>query len=366
MYIYLLFFFLSFLCIGISKKIEKNKKISLFFELLGIFLLSLLAAVRDISIGTDVALYVKPIFDLCVQYGNFDVASLIYGVESGYLLLNYVVSFFTNDFSTFLFIIQVIVLGFSYFGIKKLYPKNYAMIYILFILLYYNMSLNVVRQSIALALSLYSLYFLFNEKYKRFFFILILASFFHKSVFIVVIVYFVYLLLIKMKMNKYFLSIAILAFGFILFLFFPQIIKFMVSIHLISPNYLYYLTNYISSTLSFNVIEVLFDLFIIVIYILFAKVYYKNDKKSSLYFIMVVIDLAFMIICSKYASVYRMGLYFRVPAWIYFFSNLNYIFAKKKSSNFFANFLGILILLIYWFFVYVVGKSGGTVPFIFS
>ena len=365
MYIYILFFLLSFFFIYIAKKYEKMKAISTFFEIISIALLSFLAAIRDESIGTDVNTYVKPIFETFVQYGKnaFEVGSY-FNVELGYNLFNYIISIFTDKFYILLFFIQFFILTFSFWGIKKMYPKNYVLAYSIFILIAYNRSLNIVRQLMAIALCVYALSYLFKENYKKFFFIVIIASIFHSSSLIFLVIYIIYKLVLKKNMNQYLLSMGIFGFGFILFMFFEPLINIFVNLHLFSSKYIYYLTNYVSNSLNFNLIEIAIDVFFIFIYLIFSKVYNSKDKRSKLYFVLLVVDLTCLIISSRYSSAYRISMYFNIPTLVYFLSNFKLILNEKNDKNFITSLIGIFIAFIYWYVLYVMGNAGNTVPFI--
>lgn len=368
MYIYILFFLISFFLIYISKKYERMKPVSIFLEIFSITLLSFLAAIRDVSIGTDVNTYVKPIFDLFTKYGNatFEVLSYynIYNVEFGYKVFNYIISIFTNNFCVLQFFIQFFILMFSFLGIKKMYPKNYVLAYIIFILIAYNRSLNIVRQLMAIALCIYALSYLFKEKYMKFFFIVIIASFFHSSALIFLAVYIIYQLLLKKNMNQWFLTIGIFSFGVILFIFFEPLINIFINLHLLSSKYTYYLTNYVSNSLDFSLMEIAIDVFLIFLYLIFSKVYISKDKKSKLYFVLLVIDLVCLIISSRYNSAYRIAMYFNIPTLVYFLSNFKLILKEKNNKNFIANLVGVVIAFTFWYWLYVVGNSGNTVPFV--
>ena len=364
MYIYIIFFILSFLCIAIGRKVRNKKMLSGIFEIIGIFLLAFLAAIRDTSIGTDVMVYVKPAFDILLESGDINFVSTIFNIEKGYVLFNYITLIFTSDFSIYLFLVQFFIIGFAYFGIKKLYPKNYLLVYILFILIFYNRSLNLVRQSMAISLTIYSLKYLFAGKNKKFFFIVFIAYFFHKTSPIFILIYFVYKLLIREKTNECLLAFSILLMSLILLFAFPQVVSLLVNFGLLSSKYLYYLTNYVLDTLDFNYVEVILDLFLVLLYFLFSKTYNKKDEKSKFYFILLVIDLMCLIISGRYIAAYRMGMYFKIPAILYFLSNLKMIITEKNGRNAFANCLGIFIAFIFWYCMYVIGNDGNTIPFV--
>lgn len=365
MYIYIIFFIVSFLCIYMGKKYENIKWLSICLEILSIVVLSILAGIRDTTIGTDVNVYVKPVFDFYTKHGILAFTEHLYiNAEIGYKIFNYLVAIITNNFSILLFLIQFFILMFSFLGIKKLYPKNYILAYSIFILTFYNRTLNIVRQSMALALCIYALHYLFKEDYKRFFITVAIASLFHKSSLIFIVIFIIYILIIKKKVNPYMIATGIFGFGIIMFIFFPQFINMFINLHLLPAKYEYYLNHYVLTKIDFNCLEIGIDLLLICIYLVFRKIYNYKDKKSKFYFILLVISLVCLIIAGRYTSAHRISMYFNIPAMIYFLSNFNFIWNKKKNKRIDPNLIAIGIAIIFWYWIYVYGNSGHTIPFI--
>lgn len=365
MYIYILFFIVSLLCIYMGKKYEKMKWLSISLEILSIVLLSFLAAIRDNSIGTDINVYVKPIFDFFVEYGNSSFKVELYNdIEIGYRLFNYIISIFTNNLPVLLFFIQLFILTFSFLGIKKMYPKNYPLVYSIFILIFYNRSLNLVRQSMALVLCIYALPYLFEKKYKKFFIIVIAASLFHKSALIFLTLWIIYMIIKNKNINQYLIATGIFSFGIILFIFFPQLINIFINLHLLPSKYEFYLSHYVLNEIDFNCLEIGINIFLMCIYVVFAKIYNNKEEKSKFYFVLLTINLMCLIIASRYVSAYRMSIYFSVPVLLYFLSNLNLVWKKEEEKKFNLNLIGIGIAIVFWFWIYAYGNSGQTVPFI--
>ena len=364
MIIYLIYFFISFVLLAVSKKFEKNKKLSIFFQVLSIIVLCILASVRDVTIGTDVKTYVHPVFRIC---SNYDCSMLdIYGyhMESGYYFLNYFISIFTQKLYILLFIIQFFVLCFSFFGIKRMYKKNYLYVYFLFIVLFYNMTLNIVRQFMALALCLYALGALIENKDKKFFLFVFLAFLFHSSAILFLGIYLLYKIIKKNPKNLFKLiifSVICFSLGTILYFLFPNILE---NINFLAK-YKFYLTNYVNATLEFNTMATILDLTFILLYIMFYKIYDRKSELSRFYFALLLIDFVCLLIATKYTIVYRLGLYFRIPAILFFLANCDFIFSNKnrKNNNLIYRLISVIFVLLYWYYVYVIGNSGQTVPF---
>lgn len=368
MLIYLVCFFLSFVVLLISQKFSKNKKLSFIIQVMSLVVLSILAGVRDISIGTDVETYVNPVFRICCKYRCSLLGMYGYNIEKGYIVLNYLVSLFTNKLYILMFVIQFFILFFSLLAIRKLYKENYPFVYLLFILLFYNMSLNIIRQFMAIGLCLYALSFLFENKNKSFFFLIFIASLFHSSSVLFIIVFILYKLLQKNPKNLrliIMLPIILLVIYFSINLFFPNILNYIISHISILSKYKFYLTHYVHNSLKFYTIAIIIDVVFIMLYILFNKVYDRKSNLSRFYFTLLLIDIICLFVATKYDITYRFGLYFRIPALLFFIYNIGFIFINKerKNYNFFIKLISTIIVLLYWFGVYVFGNSGETIPY---
>lgn len=352
MLIYIITFLVSYFLIYKSKK-TTNKTCQYFLEIIAILVLSLLAGLRHITIGTDVKVYVLPVFDSIKIDGFFGVFTNWPEIEIGYKLLNYFVRLFTNSYAVIMFIIQFIIIFFTYYGIKRIFKNNYHNIFIIMLFLFFNNSLNMVRQSISLALCIYSIKYLEDKKKIKFIFTILIASLFHKSSLIFIATLFLYN---TKRENATFLSIIFLFFGMIIVTLFPSLVELLVSIGIISSKYTYYLDNFVNTTLDFQYFNLLLDVFFIIIY---YKNEYKEKKCEPVYLLFIIIDFIFLMIGSKYATVTRLGIYFRIPAYLHFSQFIN-ISTKNKKLN---QFLTIMIFFIYWYYNYVIGKSGRTVPY---
>jgi hypothetical protein len=120
------------------------------------------------------------------------------GVESGYVLLNWVVGRLGFSFHSFLVFYAAIVVGSVSLFIYR-YCENAALGFATFISLGAFVSFfGILRQSLALAIFLLAIPALERRKPIRFFLIVIIAGLFHQSLFIAAALYFV----VKLKANK--------------------------------------------------------------------------------------------------------------------------------------------------------------------
>lgn len=116
--------------------------------------MAIIAGMRDLTIGTDIQNYGLFNFESALQFKNiFDYVKYIKytnGVEYGYSVFNYLVSRFTNSINVFFFLLNLLTILFIILGLNVLGDKvNFELSIIIYYLLFWSGSLNVMRQSLA-------------------------------------------------------------------------------------------------------------------------------------------------------------------------------------------------------------------------
>lgn len=354
--IYLLFFiFTIFIFCLADYSYGKNKFMSFIFVALGCIPLSLLAAYRADTIGTDVMVYVKPIFKLACSTTNlFFLINTKANTEIGFLLLNWVVTRFTSNFSVYLFIIEYLIMIFFAIGLYRMKNEKIS-IYIgmmLFCFLFYNRTLNIVRQMLAVSIIFMNLKDLFEDKKLKFAITILIASIFHSSAILMLPI--VYLNNIKSKKIKNFAYILLIVF----LLFYEKFTIFLVNKGILTTKYLSYLND---STAVHNINfseEIIRIIFIFILY--FRN---KNLNKNVLYYDkiknFIVIDFILLQLGSLVAYANRISWYFFI---VYIFAFSNCIGHMKKNKSIFI--LGLFILLVfYWRWSFIYCGYGETYPY---
>src|SRR5574344_1257479 len=129
MIIYILTFIIMFVLLIIPIKNEKVKKICI---LIGLLLPCIIAGLRAESIGTDVRVYTKPLYNLAnnfnsnnlFQAGTFfndfnGAKTRVSLYEIGFTFFIYIVAKTINNFQFLLFLIECIIIFPIYFGVNK-------------------------------------------------------------------------------------------------------------------------------------------------------------------------------------------------------------------------------------------------------
>lgn len=187
-------------------QISKNKKLGLPLLIVGVFLSILISGFRDMVGGYDIYIYAS-------YYENIKIFGNRYSYEYGYYLFNEFL-YAINSNRHFLFFIVASIVGFAQFFLtKKLSPKLYAVVcFIIFCKLYFY-SFVYIRQILSVVIIWYSILQLTKGEKGKFFLLVVLASFFHKSAII-----FLPLILMNDLISKkgmYFFYFSSLALGLI-------------------------------------------------------------------------------------------------------------------------------------------------------
>lgn len=151
-----------------------------------------LAGVRDWSIGTDVLGYGYGVFKdaTTAPYINGMAAMWDGWIGIGYLWLNFAVSRITDNLNVVLFLIMFIQIVFVFFTMYQW--KNNIPIWLgmfVFYMFFFNLSLNAMRQCLALSIAFFGIKYIFERKIFHFAIWILLGFLFHQSVIIMLAFY---------------------------------------------------------------------------------------------------------------------------------------------------------------------------------
>lgn len=216
--IYFLVFLISYGCFAISDFFySKIKSLSVSLAIFAVLLVVILSGVRDYTIGTDILVYGNSFFDMAGYTNNFmnyrQTLSAFGSSEIGYQLLNYIVHFFTvNPHILYTIIAGIINFNILYtlFLCRKIITPSLG--WITYLLLIFPITLNLLRQSIALSFIAVGIALIINKKAKKSFCFFIIACLFHNSAVIGLIIWLLGVLIYKYQYNKKAISFIILSF----------------------------------------------------------------------------------------------------------------------------------------------------------
>lgn len=381
--IYLFCYTISICFVLLAKK-AGNKTAFISFISISIFIPSLLAGLRGITIGTDTINYYNETWKN-IQYGS-DIKSFInqYISESRntipelfFGLLARGVFKLTGSYNIFMFICHSIIITCIYIGAFRL--KKHAepeIVIIFFYFLYLGQSLNITRQFVAMSIIFAFVADLEEKNYIRYILSVLLCIPIHNTAVLGLIPFFVFYFLhigeksiitnfipieLTSKGKEHPYKRFILCFGLVfLVLNVITIVTVLVNVGILSRKYLWYITS-AEATGSKNIVTIMFLAVEFFGLILFWKQIKKYNNEFDFYF---VCSFTFVVLNSLGSVLHygdRLSEYFA-------FLNLITIGSIEKcqrnaKEHFYAKMILCLVAFCYWSYVYVYRNSNYTMPY---
>lgn len=363
-------YFICFLISGIffwrseCRYNKKQYKISGFLAVGGILILSLLAGFRANSIGTDVMTYVVYAFNRIKDYSNITQVFQKHNLEIGYELLIFICTRISKDIHFLHFITSLIINGCFYSFLKQFSKDGKINIFIgmmVFMCMYFNTSLNIVRQFLAISIILFGVKYLFKEKYIKFLLTVLVAIQFHKSAIIGFGIFVLYKILNtkKQKKSKIILSVAVVCIGLY---FLERVMSSLYNLGYVSSQYMGYLSGAGNSSVF---MQLLSRAPILILALFLYERLVKRDIKNQLLFSFFIIDCILGCTAPILGDASRISLYFGV--WqCALISELVLVMqelVEKKGKPLITLFMNGY-LFIFWFYSFVFRNMANTYPYI--
>ena len=216
--IYYIIFIIGGLIFSTADRAVSDKKTKRWI-ILGIIFLSAFAGLRSISVGTDTAAVVHFRFDNTRLYSSWR-SILTPGNEPFLTLIGWIIRNSINDYRAYLFVLQLLLeipIGIIAYKLRK--DVNIAGIMTVFMLMFFQISLNIHKQTIAAAWLLLAVIYFREKKYAKAIIIAAFATLFHGSVFMGVALFAIIYILSTSKSSRVRLLVVLLAVGFAVIIF---------------------------------------------------------------------------------------------------------------------------------------------------
>lgn len=369
MLIYLSVFIITFIFSLIAEKNYKKNRKKVFYltSAFVIIIPSIIAGIRASGIGTDTQIYVNWTFNSNIKASNISEAlnfADYSGIELGYCLLNYYVSRFTDNFNVIYFVLEFVFLFFSYFGCVKISKKlsiSFSYTFLIFMFLFYNKSLNLCRQSIAMSICLYSLTYIIERDWKNFFLLMFVAFNFHRSVILFIPLYFVYKYCTTKNQNNKLILFLIVISILVGVLFFKQIIILLVNIGVLSNKYLNYVYKYGSGN-NIKLIEIASQTSLLLLILFYNK--YLTNKNEINKFLVYVTILSFVTFLIGFNATYSQRISYYYTYCSIFLLPQIVLSAKKGKDKLLNLFLSLILVFGYFYLYYGKYAFDQTFPYI--
>ncbi len=369
MLIYIIVFFVAFLLFYTSEIIDKNKKVnilSFLFFFLALLSLALLAGLRDLDVGRDMQVYVVKIFNKLNSPANSNFANYYRDVngevELIYLLFNYYSYQFSSNIHFFLGFYTFLVLSLVSYACKK-YAKvtgvSASLIFICYILFFYNISLSMMRQMLAIAFSFLAFYYVIRNNMIRFYFFALIATLAHTSALVNFILYPIVLFLHKREIKNF--NVYLVVFLGILYFGFSFLFSALLSLGLLSEKYDHYLEGDKTSIQKMQILlNIILMILAIVPYFLRKNLIKKNIKLvlfTQVLFFYLGLNMVLTLLSTKMEVANREAYYFYLPLMVL----LPWYWKILRFKNYFV-FILLALLLNFFYMSYRTGLSD-TVPY---
>lgn len=372
--IYLIMFILSiiFLSLGLNYKKRIYGKFLIF---IGLLFPCIMAGLRGITVGTDTKGYVLNLYNIAFKMDSFNslikMSELIYfSSDKLYLLITYISSKWLNSFQIMLFIYQCLIIFPIYFSLKNIAKKNQDIVFgmLIFYFTLYNLSLNMVRQSIAISFVMLGFSYLKKEltlknKFLSFLY-LIIAIGFHDTALFGIIIYLIYLKLNNPKNNeksKNLFCIIITCITVFSLIFYKPLLIFIANIG-IYPKALVYINKF--SNFNIDFLGTIINVLLIIMVVLTKDQSKKMNLNYKFGLLLTILNLLISFIGIFITYTQRLSYYF------YFIIISNYIAPLcsnnlKKGNIYLKTVIVFFAFFVYWLIVICINNNNETLPYVF-
>jgi hypothetical protein len=213
-------------------------------------------------------------------------------------------------------------------------PMPFVML--VYFCLFFNTTLNIMRQSMAVGFILISLIFLEKKAYKKTILFFIIAELFHTTAVLAIPIYLV-MIFENMNFSKKIKTIVYVVFFLMIaicVLEYANILKMMVYTFNIFPEKYYgYLSD---SRLVYEKLDINKGKLAIYAWTLcmYLCLYKKQEDKEKVYFILFLINIFLFPLTFKLKNASRIGIYYTWPAFFVIYSNMiKTVWSFKKENN---------------------------------
>mgnify|MGYP003427018077 CR=1 FL=1 len=344
---YIFIFITSAFFVGLNKK-------SYYYAWIGVSIIVILAAFRG-PVGTDYFTYMNQ-FER-IKISNWPSVINVSNLSNELLFL--ILMKITSYSSQVLFLggAAVISLGTIYTVLNKQYVAiNIGVAYLFYLLVYFPSSLNVIRQYIALSITLYSLKFVFEKNLGKYLFGVLIAFLFHKSAIVTLPIYLLWSKKNKAIITGYKLGIILSIILFVV-LNYQMIINYFAAFDAFERYAVYSSVSDVGKNRDFYLRVFNFTTILALRKRLMAK-----DNRNGLFIVMLLISLLIGITGFWHPQVKRLSLYFELPL-IILMGYIPSLFSKQYKLV--VSLIIILYAIVYFVITYFILGSGNIFPYIF-
>ena len=333
----------------------------------------LVAGLRDRTIGTDVLVYVEPLFlearvsDSFLEFYNSFIIKAdtwwattpVNEIEIGFTFLCYVAAKVFNSMPLLLFCIQALTVIPIYKGLRAFSDTQPVWLgMVVYYLMFYNQTLNMMRQWIAMAFLFNGFQFLRSRQYRKYFLFVLVAALFHNSAVLAIGVFFIHQLVARENsLNNKVTAFLLILIGVVMILSLEFFAKLMTTLGLRYGNY-------ITGELMLMPNQILYRLPILFLLVWRWKYLKEHTPYAHFFLVLIIYDLLASQLTSIFPQSARIALFFS-EYYLLAYPSICMASASKKNRQAMKLFT-IAYLSYYWWYIYVLMNASETMPYLTS
>ncbi len=363
--IYFLCYAVSLLLLWLAYR-AKRKIVKRILFVLSVAIPVFLAGARDYTVGIDTKNYLR--------YYNFlsranDIETLFfyathYNNGSGewlFTLLNWLSIKSPWGFRTFLFVSHGVIMSCIFIGAHRLRKYvNPILVVFLFYFLYYDYSLNILRQYIAMSVLFAVLADILEGNYKRYLIVTFIAFTIHSSAIIGILPLLIYIYIkrkskVTEKFSKFRMGLVITATIAVVVLLEPLM---KLATLLGFGNYNFYFQSDMATPALFSLYFLILEMIGVILY---SKPYKKRFKYADFFLTITIVFIAIQQVSWFLAFGRRISMYFSYANMITLASLSKS--QKEKNNRLVCTGVIVLAVLLYWGYGILLKNPNGTLPY---
>lgn len=348
----------------------KKRGLFIFLSIISIMIPVTLAGLRSITIGIDTQNYYNlpyywrgairlPTF---IEYMRYYLARSNGSTEILFASLVGIVGQISKNYSVLLFLVHLIIIGGVYIGAFRL--KEHAdpeFTLLLFYFLYYNHTLNISRQYIAVAIIFAAMADIQKRKFIRYLIFVFIAFFFHNTAVIGLVPMFLYMAIypsnpLRSAVSwRKVLTLVVIIGGVVSFV---PVVRLLIDQGVISSKYLYYIN---SDDTSVYTLVILFLFVEILGLFLSWPLVNRNDNQASYFLFCSISFILLYLLASTIKYGKRIAVYFAFQNMVTL--GMMYKYQDRSFNRWFIKLAVAAAVVAYWGYIYAYRNASQTIPY---
>lgn len=335
-------------------------------ELLVISLFSLITASRAMNVGSDTINYFYSAHNIN-SYSSISEIISGYYVETGYGILEFICMKWFGDVH-YIFLVESLILLLGLFSFIHCFEGKISipMAFLVFFAFYYNVSLNISRQYIAVGIGLYATKYLLNGNKAKYLILCVLACCFHSTGILLVMSFIIYQYLFLGNAKKSFYRRLFILVMFIILccILIRPLSVLLSSVGIIPSKYVDFLHQ--SDTSSSAVMTLISNTPILILLCIFRRKIIEYDEKNRIAITLFLLGFLVSMLNSFFGNVGRIAVFWTswqiilYPECCEIMSNQQ----KKLGAKLMVKAIFVLFFIAYWYYCIMIRNFGNTNPYV--